>query len=295
MAVDRSSNIVLHGSCSTVWHKVEDGGGSFSSDEEDSDDSSSGDPGAAAATTAYVPRCVCALSFDPLFDTLRAVALARGGYPEAGRALMVGGGGGEGGTGGGRGAGGTGGEPAAAAGQDDHGRSSSSGGGRSKDEAGKVAGGVGAVDEEEGSKEGSLEWGLGDTATLKAGRPPLPILPPPPPGQGPTLPTLFAPSTVRDAPGSGGRGERLDVPPLVQSISAPDSMGWSSAGEGGWSTEEEGTRQEQAPGPGRGATTPGAGGWSSFGLPPLVPLDHPVEPLFQVRVKGVGCGVELVG
>ncbi|CAM9617583.1 unnamed protein product [Scytosiphon promiscuus] len=113
VAIDRHNNIVLHGACATV--------------------------------------CVCALSFDPLFDTLRATGAA------------------------------------------------------------------------------PLEWGLGDAATLKAGRPPLPILPPPPQRKGPSLPTVFAPSFAREASWTG-----RNAPPLVH-----------------------------------------------FGLPPLVPLDHPVEPLFQ--------------
>eukprot|EP00752_Nemacystus_decipiens_P003463 g3198.t1 len=271
VAIDRESNIVLHGACSTVWRKVEEGA-----------PPGSDGGGGAGATTAYVPRCVCALSFDPLFDTLRAVALARGGFPEAGRALMVGGGGSieDGGGGGG--------PPAAAAGArgarwDDHGPSDGRPG------AARRPGG-GVVHPEDASKDsGPLEWGLGDAATLKAGRPPLPILPPPPPRKGPTLPTVFAPAVSRESP--GGRGPK-DVPPLVQSTSAPDSMGaWSSVGESGWSTEgwsteEEGSWRGQQRGGGREGETasgvaPGAGGWSSFGLPPLVPLDHPVEPLFQ--------------
>lgn len=295
VAIDRESNIVLHGACSTVWRRVDEGPPPGNIGEG----GLTGAEAAAAATTAYVPRCVCALSFDPLFDTLRAVALARGGFPEAGRALMVGGGGSiESGGGGGA--------PAAAVGarlgapwndDDACGRLGAARG------AGGGGGGVHRA-EEAFKKTGLLEWGLGDAVTLKAGRPPLPILPPPPPKKGPTLPTVFAPSVSRETTGSAsasGGGGRLDVPPLVQSISAPDSMGgWSSMGDGGWSTEgwsteEEGSWRGQQRGPregeaASGGVAPGAGGWSSFGLPPLVPLDHPVEPLFQVLVEGDGRG-----
>ena len=287
MAIDRESNIVLHGACSTVWRRVE---------EEDLPPGNNGNGGGTGATTAYVPRCVCALSFDPLFDTLRAVALARGGFPEAGRALMVGGGGSiEGGVGGGGG-------PAAAAGA---GARWDSQGASGRPGAAMGAGGGGFHSEEAFKKAGLLEWGLGDAATLKAGRPPLPILPPPPPKKGPTLPTVFAPSVSREATeAASAGGGRRDVPPLVQSISAPDSMGgWSSLGGSGWSTEEEGswrgqqrgTREGEAASGGAGVVAPGAGDWSSFGLPPLVPLDHPVEPLFQVLVDGGGGGWVGVG
>ncbi|CAN0350175.1 unnamed protein product, partial [Ectocarpus fasciculatus] len=271
-AIDRESNIVLHGACLTVWRKADN------EDEDDlwgrdSDDDEDEDGGARAKTTAFVPRCVCALSFDPLFDTLRAVALARGGHPETARALMVG-----------RGRGG-----AELSPQRDH-VGSSSGGGKSPATA---AGGAAAAAAAAGEKAGlPLEWGLGDAATLKAGRPPLPILPPPPPNKGPTLSSVFAPSLSREAGGGGGGdadGTLRRPPPLVQSNSAPDSMGgWSSTGEGGYSTEEEGPwRGGGGGGGGSGGALAGrsrdrvAGGLSAFGLPPLVPLDHPVEPLFQ--------------
>ncbi|CAM9345992.1 unnamed protein product [Ectocarpus sp. 13 AM-2016] len=269
-AIDRDSNIVLHGACLTVWRKAdheEDEGDLWGRDSDDDDE----EDGARAKTTAYVPRCVCALSFDPLFDTLRAVALARGGHPETARALMVG-----------RGDGGV--ELSAAAQRDHHLVSSSSGGGESLATA---AGGAAVAAAGGGEKAGvRLEWGLGDAATLKAGRPPLPILPPPPPTPGPTLPSVFAPSLSREA-GGDAAGPLRKPPPLVQSNSAPDSMGdWSSTGEGGYSTEEEGPWRGGGGGGGGGAIGGGsgdriAGGLSAFGLPPLVPLDHPVEPLFQ--------------
>lgn len=170
------------------------------------------------------------------------------------------------------------------------------GGGSTVDGA-TIGGGEAKAAASEKREAGPLEWGLGDAATLKAGRPPLPILPPPPPRKGPTLPTVFAPSVAREASWSG-----RNAPPLVQSVSAPNSMGgWSSAGDGlgwgstdGWSTEEEGSWRGRVRGDGGGGGrggANGAGGWSSFGLPPLVPLDHPVEPLFQVCVGAGGwCG-----
>ncbi|CAN0201737.1 unnamed protein product, partial [Ectocarpus sp. 4 AP-2014] len=272
-AIDRDSNIVLHGACLTVWRKADseqdDEGDLWGRDSDDDDE----EDGARAKTTAYVPRCVCALSFDPLFDTLRAVALARGGHPETARALMVG-----------RGGGGV--ELSAAAQRDHHLSSSSSGGGKNLATA---AGGAAVAAVAAGGWEKAglrLEWGLGDAATLKAGRPPLPILPPPPPNPGPTLPSVFAPSLSREA-GGDAAGTLRKPPPLVQSNSAPDSMGgWSSTGEGGYSTEEEGPWRGGGGG-GGGEAIGGrsgdriAGGLSAFGLPPLVPLDHPVEPLFQ--------------
>lgn len=267
-AIDRESNIVLHGACLTVWRKAdnddEDDDDLWGHDSSDDDDDE--EDGARAKTTAYVPRCVCALSFDPLFDTLRAVALARGGHPETARALMVGRGDGA--------------ELSPTA-QRDH-LGNSSGGGKSPATA---AGGAAVAAGNGGEKAGlPLEWGLGDAATLKAGRPPLPILPPPTPKQGPTLPSVFAPSLSREA-GGDAAGTLRKPPPLVQSNSAPDSMGgWSSTGEGGYSTEEEGPWR----GGGGGGALAGrsgdrvTGGLLAFGLPPLVPLDHPVEPLFQV-------------
>eukprot|EP00903_Cladosiphon_okamuranus_P020087 g18450.t1 len=291
VAIDRESNIVLHGACSTVWRRVDEPPTPGNGEEG----GLTGAEAAAAAATAYVPRCVCALSFDPLFDTLRAVALARGGFPEAGRTLMVGGGGSiEGGGGGGGAPAGSAEAAPAAAGSgarapwNDDGSSGGLGAARG---AGGGGGGGGVHRAEEAFKKtGLLEWGLGDAATLKAGRPPLPILPPPPPKKGPTLPTVFAPSVSREAPTGSASAPAGGRPnPLVQSVSAPDSMGgWSSVGDGGWSTEGWST-EEEASGRGQpregeemsGGVAPGGGGWSSFGLPPLVPLDHPVEPLFQ--------------
>lgn len=259
LAVDRENNLVLHAACATVWRRVE--GGSAATET------------VASTASAYVPRCVCALSFDPLFDTLRAVALARGGFPEAGRALML--------TGKAAAAGGvvgaveTGGAPR-------NGGGSGGGGGASFrptprsafGKLGRFSGGSGGSDGASAGFEGkeavAVKWGLGDAATLQAAPPPLPILPPPPPRPAPTLPSLFAPAMLERLP-------PVAPPPLVQSVSAPESLGgWSvgvsSEGEGRGGVR--GCRREV-----------GGGGWSSFGLPPLKPLDHPVEPLFQV------CGV----
>ncbi|CAN0482437.1 unnamed protein product, partial [Laminaria digitata] len=50
--------------------------------------------------------------------------------------------------------------------------------------------------------------------------------------------------------------------------------GWGCGG-GGWGWRGGGE------GGGGGGGEEMEEGWSSFGLPPLVPLDHPVEPLFQ--------------
>lgn len=265
LAIDRENNLVLHAACATVWRKLE------RRDEEEEDATTEkkykgkrGGKGELIETTAYVPRCVCALSFDPLFDTLRAVALARGGFPEEGRALMLGGVG-------------------------------DGAGGRS------LPGGGGGA---------TVQWGLGDAATLQAAPPPLPIISAPLAPPAPTLPTIFAPATrvARSPTGrrgigagagtaaGGGGGLPARAPPLVLAISAAESTGgWSVESEGDssvWSigTVEMGAKaaaKEAARAAAREAEEGKRSGmepdrWSSFGLPPLVPLDHPVEPLFQV-------------
>lgn len=330
LAIDRQSNIVLHAACSTVWRKVQDPSGNAKDDNVTSSTSSSslsrttstparGGSTAAAAAAAgpgqggkagsglrgeiaamYVPRCVCALSFDPLFDTLRAVALARGGFPEAGRALMLEGTGTAGGVGrkmtgavsanpdGSRpdrnsstdrkysndldGRGGVSGAGGVPTGGGDFG----AGGIRSSRirDGQMVAPRAGTYENadrvsQEYRARGPVQWGLGDAATLQAAPLPLPLWPPTEQPPGPTLSTVFAPSIAASpAAGSSAGGAYMPASTahraaLVRSISAPDSTG-------GWSVDEEG---------GVG----GRGAWSSFGLPPLVPLDHPVEPLFQVR------------
>ena len=290
LAIDRESNLVLHAACATVWRKmerkpsVEDQKEKKDHDKEE-DEIQQREKGAGSSssssrnrrtrrrgvgqekeeveTTAYVPRCVCALSFDPLFDTLRAVALARGGFPEAGRALMLGGGG-------------TSGSPATVAGL-----------GSCDGDGNLRVGSFQSID------AGAIVWGLGDAATLQAAPPPLPVLPPPTPPAAPTLPTVFSPATMTAFPptGRGLAHAPPRAPPLVQAVSVPESLGgWSAESEEdgeSWrssSTEAAAAVAEAAGGftshPDRGE--PGWERWSSFGLPPLVPLDHPVEPLFQV-------------
>ncbi|CAM9933476.1 unnamed protein product, partial [Sphacelaria rigidula] len=245
LAVDRKNNLVLHAACATVWRRVETDGaasGNAAANNTDGDVSTTG-------TVAYLPRCVCAMSFDPLFDTLRAVALARGGFAEEGRTLMLDGGGGRGGGGG------TGGNrlaPLHGLGGSGPGRSSS------KHDASVDAGA-------DAPKSKAAEWGLGDAATLQAPPFPLPILFPPSagPGSGPVVGTLKG-KTGLTADALSALSAPPPPPALLQSISAPESAGWGGEGSSG-----------------RGSGSVGGGGWSTFGLPPLMPLDHPVEPLFQ--------------
>lgn len=284
LAVDKENNLVLHAACATVWRRVDtppagDGGGgkkkvgsTSATTGADigagSDDDGSGAGSGNPATVAYLPRCVCAMSFDPLFDTLRAVALARGGFPEAGRALMVGTGGSEGSGGGGvAGSGGGGGGTTAMTTV----RSGNTGG--SALSGGKIrvkTGGVPATGKADARKV--AKWGLGDAATLQAAPFPLPIFFPPsgPAAVGPRWPGVpeagsspLTPASLKALPQQAPIPAR---PTLVQTASAPESVG-------GWRSEAAGS----------GSGSVGGGGWSSFGLAPLMPLDHPVEPLFQVR------------
>lgn len=311
LAVDRKNNLVLHAACATVWRRVETDGAASGNAAAKSTMAESNARGvgpnvsntdgdvSTTGTVAYLPRCVCAMSFDPLFDTLRAVALARGGFAEEGRTLMLDGGGGRGGGGG------TGGNrlaPSAAPSSrrgsavststiSSFGSASSwsslhglggSGPGRSssKHDASVDAGA-------DAPKSKAAEWGLGDAATLQAPPFPLPILFPPSagPGSGPGGPGLsgfgggaglYGPwpagvvGTLKGKTGlTADALSALSAPPpppaLLQSISAPESAGWGGEGSSG-----------------RGSGSVGGGGWSTFGLPPLMPLDHPVEPLFQV-------------
>lgn len=233
---------------------------------------------AATKTTAYVPRCVCALSFDPLFDTLRAVALARGGFPEEGRALMLG-------TGAGAPADvGGGGGPAAAA----------SGGSDKLSPCDVGSGGAAAnTTVVSASSAAGLEWGLGDTATLRVGPPPLPIFRAPTPAPASTLPSMFAPAfkaTLRPAGEDETKPQGRELP-LLRAASGYE---WTAA----WSEEVE---EDEAPPvlppeakEGSSGEEDMGGGWSSLGFPPLMPLDHPVEPLFQVHCS-LGGGIREEG
>ncbi|CAM9746256.1 unnamed protein product, partial [Choristocarpus tenellus] len=194
IAVDQQANLVLYGACFTQWlssmsslgssEALSSGGGRVAGEED---------------VEVFLPKCVCVLSLDPLFDTLRAVALARAGFPEAGRAIPVLSPGGRGGGGGGGGR------------------------GRGRGDAGLGGGVQGGESLSEGK-----EWGLGDIATLRA----------PPPRTGVFLPSALRLLQVMGVPqgcegGLGGWSFRsvdplplldFSVEPLFQTLSSDNIL-----------------------------------------------------------------------